>query len=37
MEVELTPAEVEEISAAVPKGSASGERYPSGGMKAVYL
>jgi aryl-alcohol dehydrogenase-like predicted oxidoreductase len=37
MEVELTPAEVEEIAAAVPKGSASGERYPAGGMKAVYL
>jgi aryl-alcohol dehydrogenase-like predicted oxidoreductase len=37
MLVELTPAEVEEISAAVPKGSASGERYPAGGMKAVYL
>jgi aryl-alcohol dehydrogenase-like predicted oxidoreductase len=37
MGVELTPAEVEEISAAVPKGAASGERYPAGGMKAVYL
>ncbi len=37
MEVELTPAEVEEISEAVPKGSASGDRYPAGGMKAVYL
>jgi aryl-alcohol dehydrogenase-like predicted oxidoreductase len=37
MEVELAPAEVEEISAAVPKGSASGDRYPAGGMKAVYL
>jgi hypothetical protein len=37
MQVELTPAEIEEISAAVPKGSASGDRYPTGGMKAVYL
>jgi aryl-alcohol dehydrogenase-like predicted oxidoreductase len=37
MEVELTPAEADEISAAVPKGSASGDRYPAGGMKAVYL
>jgi aryl-alcohol dehydrogenase-like predicted oxidoreductase len=37
MQVGLTPAEVEEISAAVPKGAASGERYPAGGMKAVYL
>jgi aryl-alcohol dehydrogenase-like predicted oxidoreductase len=37
MEVGLTQEEVEEISAAVPKGSASGDRYPAGGMKAVYL
>jgi aryl-alcohol dehydrogenase-like predicted oxidoreductase len=37
MEVALTPAEVEEIAAAVPKGSASGTRYPEGAMKAVYL
>jgi aryl-alcohol dehydrogenase-like predicted oxidoreductase len=37
MEATLTPAEIEEISATVPKGSASGDRYPSGGMKAVYL
>jgi aryl-alcohol dehydrogenase-like predicted oxidoreductase len=37
MSVTLTPAELEEIGEAVPKGSASGERYPAGGMKAVYL
>ncbi len=37
MQVELTPADIEEISAAVPKGSAAGDRYPAGGMKAVYL
>ena len=37
MHVELTPADIEEISAAVPKGAASGDRYPAGGMKAVYL
>jgi aryl-alcohol dehydrogenase-like predicted oxidoreductase len=37
MQVALTPAEVEEIAAAVPKGSASGARYPEGAMKAVYL
>ena len=37
MQVELTPAEVEEIAAAVPKGSASGDRYPAGGMRSVYL
>jgi aryl-alcohol dehydrogenase-like predicted oxidoreductase len=37
MTVTLTPAELEEIGEAVPKGSASGGRYPAGGMKAVYL
>jgi aryl-alcohol dehydrogenase-like predicted oxidoreductase len=37
LDVRLTGAEVAEIAAAVPKGSASGERYPAGGMKAVYL
>jgi aryl-alcohol dehydrogenase-like predicted oxidoreductase len=33
----LTPDEVARISAAVPTGSASGTRYPEGGMKGVYL
>ena len=33
----LTPADIEEVSAAVPKGAASGDRYPAGGMKGVYL
>jgi aryl-alcohol dehydrogenase-like predicted oxidoreductase len=37
MAVVLTPAEVEEISSAVPKGAASGTRYPEGAMKSVYL
>src|SRR5262245_20416767 len=37
MDVELTPAEIEEIASAVPKGAASGDRYPTGAMKAVYL
>ena len=37
MAVALTPAELEEIAASVPKGAASGERYPAGGMKGVYL
>jgi aryl-alcohol dehydrogenase-like predicted oxidoreductase len=37
MDLALTPAEVEEIAEAVPRGAASGERYPAGGMKAVYL
>jgi aryl-alcohol dehydrogenase-like predicted oxidoreductase len=35
--VELTAAEIERISSAIPKGSASGTRYPAGGMQAVYL
>jgi aryl-alcohol dehydrogenase-like predicted oxidoreductase len=35
--VALTPAELEEITETVPKGAASGERYPAAGMKAVYL
>jgi aryl-alcohol dehydrogenase-like predicted oxidoreductase len=37
MAVALTPAELEEITETVPKGAASGERYPAAGMKAVYL
>jgi aryl-alcohol dehydrogenase-like predicted oxidoreductase len=37
MGVMLTPAELEEIAASVPKGAASGERYPAAGMKGVYL
>jgi len=37
MNVQLTAAEIEQIASAVPKGSASGTRYPPGGMKGVYL
>jgi aryl-alcohol dehydrogenase-like predicted oxidoreductase len=37
MAVVLTPAELEEIAESVPKGAASGERYPAAGMKGVYL
>jgi aryl-alcohol dehydrogenase-like predicted oxidoreductase len=37
MNVQLTAAEIEQISSAVPKGSASGTRYPAGGMSGVYL
>ncbi|MEO8630139.1 MAG: aldo/keto reductase [Betaproteobacteria bacterium] len=37
MAVTLTRDEVARISAAVPTGSASGTRYPEGGMKSVYL
>jgi aryl-alcohol dehydrogenase-like predicted oxidoreductase len=37
MAVRLTADEVARISAAVPRGAASGTRYPPGGMKRVYL
>lgn len=33
--VELTPADLERIEAAVPKGAVSGERYPPAGMETV--
>jgi aryl-alcohol dehydrogenase-like predicted oxidoreductase len=35
LEIELTPADLEEISAALPPGAAAGARYPDAGMKAV--
>jgi aryl-alcohol dehydrogenase-like predicted oxidoreductase len=35
--VTLTPAEVAEISAAVPTGAAAGTRYPAGGMGGVFI
>jgi len=35
--VALSPAEVAEISAAVPEDAAAGTRYPAGNMKAVQL
>ena len=37
LQVHLSAAEVARLSAAFPKGAASGTRYPAGGMKAVYL
>jgi aryl-alcohol dehydrogenase-like predicted oxidoreductase len=37
MDVQLTTTEIAHISSAVPKGSASGARYPAGGMRGVYL
>jgi aryl-alcohol dehydrogenase-like predicted oxidoreductase len=37
MRVDLTPQDVEEISAMIPAGAAAGGRYPEGGMKAVYV
>jgi aryl-alcohol dehydrogenase-like predicted oxidoreductase len=35
--VTLSPGDVARISAAVPKGAASGTRYPEAGMKGVYI
>jgi aryl-alcohol dehydrogenase-like predicted oxidoreductase len=35
--VSLSPADVAEISAAIPPGAAAGTRYPAGNMKAVYI
>jgi aryl-alcohol dehydrogenase-like predicted oxidoreductase len=35
LEVELTPADLEEIDEVAPKGVAAGERYTAGGMKTV--
>lgn len=37
LSVQLSPAVVAEISAAVPAGAAAGTRYPAGGMKGVQL
>jgi aryl-alcohol dehydrogenase-like predicted oxidoreductase len=35
--VTLTPAEVERIAVAVPRGAAAGTRYPAAGMRGVYV
>jgi aryl-alcohol dehydrogenase-like predicted oxidoreductase len=35
--VQLTPADVNRISAAIPIGAAAGTRYPEGGMRGVYI
>jgi aryl-alcohol dehydrogenase-like predicted oxidoreductase len=37
LDVRLSAAEVRDIAATVPTGSASGTRYPAGGMSGVYL
>jgi len=37
LEVRLTPAEIDRISAAIPIGAAAGTRYPEGGMRGVYI
>jgi aryl-alcohol dehydrogenase-like predicted oxidoreductase len=35
LNIELTPAELEEISVATPPGAAAGMRYPEAGMQSV--
>ena len=35
--VQLTPAEIDRIGAAIPIGAAAGTRYPEGGMRGVYI
>ena len=35
--VQLTPQEIDRISAAIPIGAAAGTRYPEGGMRGVYI
>ena len=37
LDVRLTPAEIDRISAAIPIGAAAGTRYPEGGMRGVYI
>ena len=37
MNVRLSPADIERISAAIPIGVAAGTRYPEGGMRGVYI
>jgi aryl-alcohol dehydrogenase-like predicted oxidoreductase len=37
LQVRLTPAEIDRISAAIPIGAAAGTRYPEGGMRGVYI
>ena len=37
LDVRLTAAETDRISAAIPSGAAAGTRYPEGGMRGVYI
>jgi aryl-alcohol dehydrogenase-like predicted oxidoreductase len=37
MRVDLSPADVDRISTAIPIGAAAGLRYPEGGMRGVYI
>ena len=37
LRLDLTPADVDRISALIPIGAAAGTRYPEGGMRGVYI
>ena len=37
LDVRLTRAEIDRISAAIPIGAAAGTRYPEGGMRGVHI
>ena len=37
LDVRLSPADIDRISAAIPIGAAAGTRYPEGGMRGVYI
>ncbi|HYZ41951.1 MAG TPA: aldo/keto reductase, partial [Stellaceae bacterium] len=37
LQVRLSPADVDRISATIPIGAAAGTRYPEGGMRGVYI
>jgi aryl-alcohol dehydrogenase-like predicted oxidoreductase len=37
LRVQLTPADLDRISGAIPIGAAAGTRYPEGGMRGVYI
>jgi aryl-alcohol dehydrogenase-like predicted oxidoreductase len=37
LRLDLTPADVDRISGAIPIGAATGTRYPEGGMRGVYI
>ena len=37
LRISLTPAELDSIAVAIPRGAAAGTRYPAGAMQAVYL
>ena len=37
LRVDLTAADLDRISGAIPIGAAAGTRYPEGGMRGVYI